>query len=128
MPRFWSISGSGTFIYACDAGTKSAKEAAGKTVTYIMEKVAEYKKEMAKGQEDKAYEAIGMAMHPLMDNTSPSHEGFQEGGGIFPVIDGTTKKAYIHGQGETESVFNSKPGYSSRAVDAIRKVSDDANR
>ncbi len=34
------------------------------------------------GEGDAALEALGEAMHPLMDATSPSHEGFQEWGGL----------------------------------------------
>jgi hypothetical protein len=63
-----------------------------------------------------------------MDATSPNHEGVQEWSGIFPVIDGTTKKAYIHGRGETEAVFNSNLGYSYTAVDSIKKLYNEANQ
>lgn len=94
---------------------------------FISSKIREYKSLLAKNS-DKAYEALGMAMHPLMDATSPSHEGFQGWAGMFPVIDGTTMKAYIHGSRETEDVFNSNLEYSRRAVDAIRMLYDAANR
>jgi len=30
-----------------------------------------------------AYEALGRALHPVMDSTSPSHEGFQAWRGIM---------------------------------------------
>ena len=111
-----------SYMHAMRAPGQSAEEAAGKTVTYIMQKVAEYKKEMAAGQEGKAYEALGMAMHPLMDNTSPSHYDYQEWH-LIPLID-----AAIHKRRERESVFNSNPEYSKRAVGSVRKVYDEANR
>ncbi len=83
---------------------------------------------MTRGKTEEAYFALVMAIHPILDSTSPSHEGFQEWSGLFPVIDGTTKKAYIHGSRETVDVFNSNPEYSRRAVDSIRRLCDEANR
>ncbi|MBI1811917.1 MAG: hypothetical protein HYR78_08340, partial [Nitrospirae bacterium] len=111
-----------SYMHAMRAPNQSAEEAAGRTVTFIMEKVAEYKSLMAAGQEGKAYEALGMAMHPLMDATSPSHEGYQEWR-LIPLID-----AAIHKSNETERVFNSNADYSRRSVDAIRNIYDEANR
>jgi hypothetical protein len=32
---------------------------------------------LANGQSEAAYFALGMALHPIMDSTSPSHSGFQ---------------------------------------------------
>jgi hypothetical protein len=40
---------------------------------YISEKTTEF----IDGKGLSAYEALGMALHPLMDATSPSHVGFQ---------------------------------------------------
>ncbi|MCL5022340.1 MAG: hypothetical protein M1497_03050 [Nitrospirae bacterium] len=116
-----------SYMHAMRAPNQDADEAAGRTVTFIMEKVAEYKSLMAAGQEDKAYEALGMAMHPLMDATSPSHEGIQEWAGMLPVVPNAFK-AIEHGIGEKEKVFYSDPGFSRRAVDSIRKVYDETNR
>ncbi len=73
------------YMHAMRMSGQSAEAAAGQTVNYIMGKVGEYKTSMAAGNTDKAYEALGMAMHPLMDNTSPSHEGFQEWS-LIPLI------------------------------------------
>jgi len=66
-----------------------------------------------------------MAMHPLMDATSPAHEGMQEWSGVWPP---NTIQAIIHGRRETEDVFNSNPNYSREAVELIRKLYDEANR
>lgn len=117
-----------SYMHAMRAPGQSPQDANRMMNDFINQKVSEYKASLAEGKTDKAYEALGMAMHPLMDATSPSHEGFQEWGGLFPVIDGTTMKAYIHGREETEAVFNSNSGYSSRAVDAVRKLYGEANQ
>ena len=117
-----------SYMHAMRAPGQSPQDAERLMNNFISQKVSEYKTLMSQGKTDAAYEALGMGIHPLMDATSPSHEGYQEWSGVFPVIDGTTKKAYIHGRGETEAVFNSNPGYSSRAVDAVRKVYDEANQ
>jgi hypothetical protein len=92
-----------------------------------MQKVNEYKSLMKEGKTDEAYFALGMAMHPLMDATSPAHEGMQEWSGVWPVIPNTIQ-AIIHGRRETEDVFNSNPNYSREAVELIRKLYDEANR
>lgn len=117
-----------SYMHAMRAPKQSTEDAAGLTDTFIMWKAAEYKTLMSQGKTDAAYEALGMAMHPLMDSTSPSHEGYQEWAGKFPVIDGTTKNAIIHWYQETERVFNMNPEYSKGAVDAIRKLYNEANR
>jgi len=114
-------------MHAMRMPNQSAEDAAGLTVNFIMQKVAEYKTLMSQGKADQAYEALGMAMHPLMDATSPSHEGYQEWAGMKPVIPNTFN-AIGHGTRETEDVFNSNPNYSTRAVDSIRRLYDEANR
>lgn len=107
---------------------QSQEEATGLMNNYISQKVNEYKTLMSQRKTDAAYKALGMAMHPLMDATSPSHEGMQGWAGNTPIIDGTTIKAIEHGYLETEKVFNSNLEYSRRAVDSIKKLFDEANR
>lgn len=107
---------------------QSPEEATRLMNNYISQKANEYKTLLSQGKTDAAYEALGMAMHPLMDATSPSHEGMQGWAGTFPVIDGTFIKAIEHGYLETEKVFNSNPDYSRRAVDSIKKLFDETNR
>jgi hypothetical protein len=111
-----------SYMHAMRSPNQSAVEAAGQTVTFIMQKVSEYKELMSKNETEKAYEALGMAMHPLMDSTSPSHEGIQEWN-LIPLID-----AAIHKANETKRVFDSDPKYSERNVDVIRKLYDEAIR
>lgn len=82
--------------------------------------MAEYKTLMNEGKDEKAYEALGMAMHPLMDATSPSHEGFQEWK-LIPLIG-----VGIHKSNETQRVFDSNSDYSEKSVNAIRKIYDEA--
>jgi hypothetical protein len=36
-----------------------------------------YQKMIHEGLTEKAFFELGMALHPLMDSTSPAHEGFQ---------------------------------------------------
>ncbi len=117
-----------SYMHAMRASGQSPQDAEKIMHDFIKQKVGEYKTLLSQGNADKAYESLGMAMHPLMDATSPSHAGMQMWAGMFPVIDGATKKAYIHGRGESESVFNSNPGYSSMAVDSIKKLYNEANQ
>ncbi len=111
-----------SYMHAMRAPNQSAEVAAGLTVTFIMQKTNEYKSLMKEGKTEEAYEALGMAMHPLMDNTSPSHEDYQEWK-LFPMID-----VAIHKRREREAVFNSDPKYSEKSVDAIRRLYNEANR
>jgi len=67
-----------SYLHAMRAPGQSAEEAQGLMKDYIKNRVADYKRLMAEGKTDEAYFALGMAMHPIMDSTSPSHEGMQE--------------------------------------------------
>jgi len=73
-------------MHAMRMPNQSVEEAAGLTVTFITQKVAEYKTLTSQGKTDAAYEALGMAMHPLMDSTSPTHERYQEWPGVIPLF------------------------------------------
>jgi len=53
---------------------ESAKE---KMQDYINDHLKEYYRLLGSGETEKAYFQLGMALHPVMDSTSPSHEGFQ---------------------------------------------------
>lgn len=116
-----------SYMHAMRAPGQSAEEAAGLTVTFINQQVGEYRRLIAAGQTDKAYEALGMAMHPLMDNTSPSHEGFQEWSGMLPVIPNAFK-AISHGNAESEKIFNSNTDFSTKSVNSLRNLYDQTNK
>lgn len=111
-----------SYMHAMRPPNQSAEEAAGLTVTFITQKVAEYKALMSQGKTDDAYVALGMAMHPLMDNTSPSHRGYQEWH-LIPLID-----AAIHKRRETKGMFNSNADFLKNSVDAIRSLYNEANK
>jgi RHS repeat-associated protein len=44
---------------------------------YISDRMKAYECEVARGNLNEAYFVLGMALHPIMDSTSPTHEGFQ---------------------------------------------------
>ncbi|MDD5206765.1 MAG: hypothetical protein PHS17_15175 [Desulfobacterales bacterium] len=44
---------------------------------YISDRMKAYECELARGNLGEVYFALGMALHPVMDSTSPTHEGFQ---------------------------------------------------
>jgi len=50
---------------------------------YINKHLKEYKDQVKEGNCDKAYFHLGMALHPVMDSTSPTHSGFQIWDGIM---------------------------------------------
>jgi RHS repeat-associated protein len=55
---------------------ESAEAANDKMQEFVSVHMKEYSRLMEAGQPEKAYFALGMALHPIMDSTSPSHEGF----------------------------------------------------
>lgn len=112
------------YVHAMRSPDQSAEAAAGLTVTFIAQKMAEYKRLMAVGQLSAAYEALGMAMHPLMDATSPSHAGYQtwDSPYLHPI------GAYNHGNRENKDVFNANPDYSKRAVDSVRGLYNEVSK
>jgi len=109
-------------MHAMRAHGQTVEEAERLMNNFIRQQVAEYKRLMAEGKTEEAYFALGMAMHPLMDNTSPSHFDYHEWH-LIPLID-----TAIHKWNETGSEFNSNSEYSRRAVEAIRRLYDEANR
>lgn len=52
-------------------------QARDKMQQYINHKLEIYYLNIYEGNFEKAYFILGMALHPIMDSTSPSHEGFQ---------------------------------------------------
>jgi RHS repeat-associated protein len=114
-----------SYMHAMRASGQSPQDAERMMNDFIKEKMREYKTLLSQGNEDKAYESLGMAMHPLMDATSPSHEGFREWLGVLPVIPNTIK-ASQHGWNEREDIFNSNTDYSRRSVESIRKFYNEA--
>jgi hypothetical protein len=72
-----------------------------------------------------------MALHPLMDSTSPSHKGFRQWGnlGIIPIPSacGTLSfalKGLVHTRQERDNVFESDSKHLERAVDLIRRYTE----
>jgi RHS repeat-associated protein len=106
-----------SYMHAMTAPGQSSQDAEKIMNNFIKQKVGEYKTLMSQGNSDKAYEALGMAMHPLMDATSPSHEGMQTWNSplTHPI------EALEHRRGETSDVFNSNPDYLGKSTDVLRK-------
>jgi len=73
---------SGSYKHAMRAPWQSVKEAEIQMNQFLTEMKSQYKIMMSKGKKDEAYYALGMAMHTLMDSTSPIHEGFQNWGNM----------------------------------------------
>ncbi len=56
---------------------ESAEQAHDKMQQYVSQKLESFYQNIYEGNHEKAYFLLGMALHPIMDSTSPSHEGFQ---------------------------------------------------
>jgi len=112
-----------SYMHAMRAPGQTVEEAERLMNNFIRQEVADYKRLMAEGKTDEAYFALGMAMHPLMDATSPSHDGYQEWKGL----NGPVKliKGGLHLLGETKWEFNSNPEYLRKSVESLRKFYDE---
>jgi len=77
---FWGNQGDDySFMHALTSSTNpSASATCKKTRNFIKEQLAIYDKWIDRGWgEYRAYEALGMALHPVMDSTSPAHVNYQ---------------------------------------------------
>ncbi len=45
---------------------------------FVNDHFKNYRAFLERGEDEKAYFELGMALHPIMDSTSPAHQGFQE--------------------------------------------------
>ncbi len=116
-----------SYMHGMRAPGQTEEEARNLMNKFIDEKVKEYKELMAQGRQGEAYFRLGEAMHPLMDSTSPSHEGFQ----VWHSPWSSPRHAwdgYEHRTRETMDVFNSNPRFMNRSIDLIRRLNDRANQ
>lgn len=79
--QFWGNQGDDySYMHALTSSTIPDKnDACLKTKKFIEEKMKEFDYWSRKGgwADYKAYHALGMALHPVMDSTSPAHTGYQ---------------------------------------------------
>jgi len=109
-----------SYMHAMTAAGQSPQDAERMMNNFITLKVSEYKSLMSQGKTDAAYESLGMAMHPIMDSTSPAHEGFQTWNSPYThPIDALEHKAQ-----ETVEKFNSEPQYLQKSIDLLRNFYD----
>jgi RHS repeat-associated protein len=72
-----------SYMHAMRGKGQSAEDACKKMQDYINAHMEMYIALLASGQSEAAYFALGMALHPVMDSTSPSHSGFQKWDGLW---------------------------------------------
>lgn len=113
----------GSYKYAMRAPWQTPKQAEAQMKQFLSDMKTQYQNFMSKGKKYEAYSALGMAMHALMDSTSPSHEGFQAWHGLDNPIEWV--EGGVHSLGELDSTFNSNPDFMSRSVTLIREYFND---
>jgi RHS repeat-associated protein len=72
-----------SYMHAMRQKGESVEDASVKMHDYINEHFENLNTFKEVGQIEKAYFELGMALHPIMDSTSPSHQGFQEWSGAL---------------------------------------------
>lgn len=102
----------GSYKHAMSASGQDPKDAESKMNEFITEKTDEF----VSGEGDAALEALGEALHPVMDATSPSHEGFQVWNGTGGLTN--LAKAASHTAQEA-TIFTSR---FNQTVKAVRQI------
>ncbi|MFA5073124.1 MAG: RHS repeat-associated core domain-containing protein [Nitrospirota bacterium] len=100
---------------SAEGPNKDKSEAIRQMNAYISEQIALFKKNLAEGNEYDAYFALGMAFHPFMDSTSPSHAGMQVWTGKWDL------DAFNHIKKESITKLVSDQKYMREAVELMRK-------
>jgi hypothetical protein len=114
----------GSYKHAMRAPGQSPQEAERLMNNFIDQKVNEYKNLLSQDRTGAAYFALGEAMHPLMDSTSPSHEGFQQ----WKSPEKDPLSALEHVSRERSTVFNSNPEYLRGSGNMLRRFYDKVNQ
>jgi RHS repeat-associated protein len=70
------------FMHAMSSSAMNAAQSRAKMCDFIKEQRGRYTMFAQRGDSYQAFFALGMALHPVMDSTSPAHEGFQMWRGI----------------------------------------------
>jgi RHS repeat-associated protein len=70
-------------MHAMSQKGESAETAINRMQEYVDSHLREYARLLGAGNPERAYFELGMALHPIMDSTSPSHEGFQAWEGVM---------------------------------------------
>lgn len=66
------------YMHAMSSSSLSKEQAREKYCTFIEEQLKVYRENVGnRRMQPLAYRALGMAMHTVMDSTSPAHRGFQ---------------------------------------------------
>lgn len=103
-----------SFMHAMRSPKQTIPEAMALYENYINTRLNDAVKLAVAGDGNNALARLGEGMHSLMDNTSPSHRGFQEWRGILGPI--ATPSALIH---ISKELFITKPVLNETA-DALR--------
>lgn len=79
------------YMHAMRRKGQSVEEAKKMMEAFINQHLDNYECNARAGRFEEAYFELGMALHPIMDSTSPSHEGFQ----IWDSVLGTIMRGGI---------------------------------
>jgi RHS repeat-associated protein len=104
------------YMHAMSSESLSPEESRRRMCQYILEKRALYQMYAQHGLTYSAFFELGMALHPVMDSTSPAHEGFQRWNGVLK--DGS-KHGPLPTSLETEAVARD-PRNAARVRDTLR--------
>jgi RHS repeat-associated protein len=118
-----------SYMHAMSAPWQTPADAEKQMGKFLSEMKTQYRNFMSKGKKYEAYFALGMAMHALMDSTSPSHAGFQQWGDLnlfFPTLNQGTQlmgsgiKMIAHSLRENDLITKTNPEYITKSAEQIR--------
>jgi RHS repeat-associated protein len=116
----------GSYKHAMSAPWQTPANAEKQMGKFLSDMKSQYHNFMSKGKKYEAYFALGMAMHALMDSTSPTHEGYQIWNGI--KLDPSLIKTIEHPFGETDKVYNSNLGIQTKSIEKLRSYIDETKK
>lgn len=102
-------------MHATRQNDESIDAARDKMQGYINEHLHSFQTFLDAGQFEKAFFELGMALHPIMDSTSPSHEGFQPWEGVL----NTPGYQLINHWGKEQSI---SPDRLSKTIELIKRA------
>lgn len=103
------------YMHAMSSASLSKASALEKYCDFISKKLAEYRRNIGDSRSrEHAYRNLGMALHAVMDSTSPSHSGFQKW---------SFSERHRHGDfSKSEETIDAAPKYLEETVEKMRKL------
>ena len=117
------------YQHAMTAPGQSAADAKSRMCKFVRDNLQEYRRLISNPDgmnEILAYRALGRALHPIMDSTSPAHSGWQPWGNPWEPAWWGEWDSHGDSAGTVEGLKDLKPDLLQKTLNRIRQVMNDA--